>query len=234
MAETATAPAPKKRPVGKFADLMKPAFVVSRPHRARPFVLAEAELPPAGQQFFLRRGVGHGWVDKGEGYVEVRNKSARIKQTLVYAAWLEGHTVERIARDYGWSQHSVSTALQAAKREMTTLAVVQDALAKLDRVAVPAAVDVILESLVVKRNVDVALKLLAGRQLLVSRGIAGDTGEPAPKGSDGNAAPVQNNYGLIVNIVEGSSASKPVLGEIVGVPYTVDAPAADLPATPGE
>jgi DNA-binding CsgD family transcriptional regulator len=206
-AETAPAvTAPRKNPGGRFAFLRRtPGLEIARPSWAKPFDRA------AGLQFYVRRGVGHGLIDKADGLPELTERRLTVLRTIAYAEWLDGATVEEIAAKFGWKVHTVYVQLRKAKARMSTLAVVHEAIGKLDRLGVPAAVDTILKS-IHEGNVDAAFKLLAGRHIL-----AKPNAEEGPRGgADGGASP-SVFAGVQVNIVH-SDGSKVTLGTVVGQP----------------
>jgi hypothetical protein len=208
----------KKNPGGQFAFLRRtPGVEIARPVGARPFDVRAANLPETGLQFYVRRGVGHGLVDTAEGYPEMRERRLHVMRTIAYAKWLDGETVEKIARDFGWKPHTVYVQLRQAKLRMSTLAVVHDAIGKLDRVGVPAAVDTILKS-IADGNVDAAFKLLAGRHVL-----AKPNAEESPRGgADGGAVPSQ--FAGVQVVIKHTDGTQVSLGTVVGTPLAGPGP----------
>lgn len=200
----------KRKLRGKFAILHKPSLELVRPSRAPRWVRA-GEMPPEGLRFYIRRGVGHGYHDASQGMPELRTRSRRIVRTVAYAMWLEGATIEKIARDFGWPKSLVVSQLQHARRTMTTLKVVHEAVAKLDRVGIPLAVDAIIGALE-KGDVDAGFKLLTGRQVFVKPNASGD--EPVRGSVDG---PVFQ--GVQVNIIQ-QDGKRTTMGTVVGEPLT--------------
>jgi hypothetical protein len=200
---------------GKFAILHRPSLELVRPVRAARWV-TRGGAPPEGLRFYIRRGVGHGFHDESQGMPELRGRSRRIVRTVAYAMWLEGATIEKIARDFGWPKSLVVSQLQHARRTMTTLKVVHEAVAKLDRVGIPLAVDAIIGALE-KGDVDAGFKLLTGRQVFVKPNASGD--EPV-RGGDAGGGPVFQ--GVQVNIIH-QNGKATTLGTVVGEPLTGEA-----------
>jgi len=171
------------------------------------------DTPPEGLRLYVRRGVGHGYHDASDGLPELQGRSRHIVRTVAYAMWLEGATVAKIARDFGWSKGLVVSQLQIARRKMTTLKVVHEAVAKLDRVGIPLAVDAIIGALE-KGDVDAGFKLLTGRQVFVKPNASGD--EPVRSGDAGGGPVFQ---GVQVNIIQ-QDGKRTTMGTVVGEPLT--------------
>lgn len=211
-AGTVTGPGLKR--LGKFALLRKPGLELARPWGAPRFVVTEAVTPPAGLQFYVRRGVGHGWVDARDGMPELRDRGTRVMRTVAYAMWLEGATIEKIARDFGWEKSAVHRQLQKAKGEMSTLKVVHEAVSKLDRLGVPMAVDAVLKA-IEGGDTEAAFRLLQGRQVLASA-RAGGGGQPGAAAEPGDG-PAQVFAGVQV-VIKHADGSTVQMGTVVGQP----------------
>lgn len=201
-------------PKGRFAQILRPSLEMLRPVGAAPWRPApDDELPKPGLQWFIRRGVESGFHDAGDGLSEHRGRRMHVIRTIAYARWLDGATVAEIARDFGWSIGTTQSALTAARKSMSTLKVVHDAIARLDRVGVPLAVDAILKA-VRGGDVESAFKLLGGRQVLVKSNVNGDE---LARGTDPTGPAI---HGLTINILPANNAKPVTLGTIVGAPLT--------------
>lgn len=207
------APAFARARGGVRAALRQPGFVITRAARVASRV--PVALPDDGLQFFVRRGTGHGLIDEDDGLPSLRFRRSRAIEVIVYAAWLDGDSVPKIAAEFGWSVPIVREALDRARRRSTTLKAVHDAIGKLDRVGVPEAVDTLLHHIVEKKDLTAALKLLEGRQALVRANAAGDV----PKGGNDVGSGANSGFGITVNIVGGDRVS--MLGTVVGKPMPV-------------
>lgn len=190
--------------------LRKPSLEVVRPWRAPAYVLTVARQPPNGLQFYCRKLAGHGFHDIAAGLPELRQRKSRVIRTIAYAMWLDGSSIEKIARDFGLSRGSVKEHLKVARKSMSTLKVVHEAVGKLDRIGVPLAVDRILRA-IEAGDTEAAFKLLAGRQVLARAGAA-----EGPRPGEG-AGPDQVFAGVQV-VIKHADGSTVQMGTVVGQP----------------
>ncbi len=133
---------------------------------------------------------------------------SRRRMSLVLAYTAMGHTNRQIAAEMGLSVETVRDYQGRARREGH----LDDVVAKMDRIAVPEAVDGLIEALQNRERWAIEATL-EGRGVLASGGKGGNqamlTGPPPP---------LQVNIVLAPGVPQDDPRLKPIPGNIVGVP----------------